>query len=51
MNLTTQFEYEKLSRIIDECEDIEALKVQTKNLLRLYFTHKETSTQLLLQRI
>lgn len=50
MKLSSQFELEKLSRIIDQCEDIEALKEQTKNLLRLYLTHKETSTQLLLQR-
>lgn len=51
MNLSTQFQIEQLNRVVDECEDIEELKKQTKSLIKLYFTHRDTATQLLLQRI
>jgi hypothetical protein len=48
MNLSTQFEYAKLSRAIDSCQDIEALKEQTKALLKLYFSQKQIALNLLL---
>lgn len=47
MDISTQFEYERLSRAIDSCQDIEALKHQTKSLLKLYYSQKEITYQLL----
>lgn len=37
-----QFEYEKLSRQIDEIQDIETLRNAFKSYLKLYLKHKET---------
>lgn len=51
MNLSTQFQIEHLNRIVDECQDIEALKEQTKSLIKLYYTHRDTATKLLLQNV
>jgi len=48
MNLTSQFEYEKLSRQIDECEDIEFLREKCKDLIKLYFIQKETTLKMFL---
>ena len=36
------FEYEKLAREIDNCDDIEKLKNITKSYIRLYFRQQET---------
>ena len=35
VNTTQQFEYEKLSREIDECDDIESLQQMCKFLIKL----------------
>jgi hypothetical protein len=51
MNLSTQFQIEHLVRIVDECNDIDALKEQTKQLIRLYFVQRDTATTLLLQKV
>lgn len=51
MNLSTQFQIEQLVRIVDECDDIEALRKQTKDLIRLYFIQRDTTMNLLLQKI
>lgn len=36
------FEYEKLAREIDNCDDIEILKNITKSYVKLYFAQQET---------
>jgi hypothetical protein len=35
------FEYEKISREIDECEDIEKLRDLTKSYIKLYMKQQE----------
>lgn len=35
------FEYEKLSREVDQCDDIERLKIITKSYIKLYFAQQE----------
>lgn len=35
------FEYEKLSREVDQCEDLEHLKIITKSYIKLYFAQQE----------
>jgi hypothetical protein len=35
------FEYEKLSREVDQCDDIERLKSITKSYIKLYFAQQE----------
>ena len=35
VNTTQQFEYEKLSREIDECDDVESLQQMCKFLIKL----------------
>jgi len=37
-----QFEYEKLSREIDEIQDIETLRNFLKSYIKLFLKHKET---------
>ena len=39
--MTKMFEYEKLSREIDTCDNIEELKNITKSYIKLYFYQQE----------
>jgi hypothetical protein len=41
-NLTKIFEYEKMSRDLDECADVETLRNICKCYLKLYFKQQET---------
>ena len=41
-NLSKIFEYEKLSREIDSCDDIKFLKNLAKSFIKLYFKQQET---------
>ena len=41
-NLSKIFEYEKISREIDSCEDVELLKNISKSHVKLYFKQQET---------
>lgn len=41
-NLSKIFEYEKISREIDSCEDVELLKNISKSYVKLYFKQQET---------
>lgn len=47
LSLSAQFEYEKLARLIDDCEDIESLKEKCKELLHLHLVQKQTTATLL----
>lgn len=47
MNLTGQFEYEKLARLVDECDNVEWLRTQLKSFIKLHYTYKETTAKLL----
>ena len=40
------FEYEKISREIQQCDDIEILKNIAKSYIKLYFAQQETISQL-----
>lgn len=40
-NFSKLFEYEKLAREVDQCEDIESLKSITKSYIKLYFAQQE----------
>ena len=40
-NLSKIFEYEKISREIDSCEDVELLKNISKSYVKLYFKQQE----------
>jgi len=46
-NFTKSFEYEKLSREIDSCNDIEYLKNIAKSYIKLFFKQQENLTALL----
>lgn len=50
MKLTTQFEYEKLSRLIDDCNDVTTLQAHCKSLLQLHYTQREVTAQLLFNK-
>jgi hypothetical protein len=41
-NLSKIFEYEKISREIDSCNDVELLKNIAKSYIKLYFKQQET---------
>jgi hypothetical protein len=45
-NVTKLFEYEKISREIDQCDDIDTLKNISKSYVKLYFAQQETILQL-----
>ena len=45
--LTKQFEYEKIAREIDECDDVELLRNLGKCFLKLYMKQQETATHLI----
>jgi hypothetical protein len=41
------FEYEKLSREIEKCEDLDTMKVMSRCFLKLYLRHQEVTTQIM----
>jgi len=41
------FEYEKMSRSIGQCEDIDELKITLKTVLKLYMKYQETTAKTL----
>ena len=41
------FEYEKLARTIDQCENVEELQLSLKGMLKLYMKQQEVTTQVL----
>jgi hypothetical protein len=45
-NLSKIFEYEKLSREIDSCNNLDILKNITKSYIKLYFKQQEIVTNL-----
>lgn len=45
-NLSKIFEYEKISREIDSCNNIESLKNITKSYIKLYLKQQEVITNL-----
>ena len=45
-NVTKLFEYEKISREIDQCDDIDLLKNIAKSYVKLYFAQQEVILQL-----
>ena len=45
--LTKQFEYERIAREIDECDDVELLRNLGKCFLKLYMKQQETATHLI----
>jgi hypothetical protein len=47
MNLTSQFEYEKLARLVDETDDTEWLREKLKEFIKLHYIQKETTATLL----
>jgi hypothetical protein len=47
-NLTKNFEFERISREIDECNDIEKLKEMLKCYVKLQFKTQETLSNLML---
>jgi len=46
-NLNKLFEYEKLSREIDECANIDQLRDIAKSYIKLYFAQQEIMTDIL----
>ena len=50
MKLTSQFEYERLSRLIDDCNDVATLRSHCKALLQLHYAQKEVTAQLLFNK-
>lgn len=47
-NLSKIFEYEKLSREIDSCDNLDLLKNIAKSYIKLYFKQQETVANLAL---
>ena len=45
-NLSKIFEYEKISREIDSCDDVELLKSISKSYVKLYFKQQEVILQI-----
>jgi hypothetical protein len=45
-NMAKLFEYEKISREIDTCDDLELLKNIAKSYTKLYFAQQEALIQL-----
>jgi hypothetical protein len=45
-DLTKIFEYERISREIDSCKNIEELRNICKCYVKLYFSHQETVASL-----
>jgi hypothetical protein len=45
-NVTKLFEYEKISREIEQCDDLDDLKNIAKSYTKLYFAQQEAILQL-----
>ncbi len=45
-NLSKIFEYEKISREIDSCDDVELLKDIAKSFVKLYLKQQEVMLQI-----
>jgi hypothetical protein len=45
-SISKLFEYEKISREIESCEDIEILKNICKSYMKLYFAQQESLSEL-----
>ena len=45
------FEYEKQAREIDECRDIDELKMITKSYMKLYFKQQEVVSSIGLRQV
>jgi len=41
------FEYEKMSRTIDQCENVEELRLTLKSLLKTFMRYQETTAKAL----
>ena len=41
------FEYEKLSREIETCNDVETLKQMARSFVKLYLKHQEVAAQIM----
>lgn len=50
LNVSSQFEIELLSREIDKCNDVEVLRCKLKEMIQLYYQHKQVTKELLLQK-
>jgi hypothetical protein len=48
-NVSKLFEYEKISREIDTCNDIESMKNIAKSYIKLYFAQQECILDLTIQ--
>ena len=46
-SVNKMFEYEKIAREIDECDDVELLRNLGKCFLKLYMKQQETATHLI----
>jgi len=46
-NPSKMFEYEKMARQIDECENVEELQLSLKGMLKLYMKQQEVTAQVL----
>jgi len=46
-NINKLFEYEKLSREIDQCANIDQLREVAKSYIKLYFAQQEVMTDIL----
>jgi hypothetical protein len=46
-NPSKMFEYEKLARTIENCEDIKELRVLLKSMVKLYMKQQEVTISLL----
>ena len=45
------FEYEKLARNIDNCENVEELQISLKAMLKLYMKQQEVTAKVLKMRM
>ena len=45
-SLTKQFDYEKLARELDDCENIDTLRLTAKCFIKLHLKHQETASQI-----
>lgn len=45
-NLSKVFEYERMSREIDNCDNVEEIKEKAKYVIKLYLSTLETFTEL-----
>jgi len=50
-NPSKMFEYEKLARNIDNCENIEELQLSLKSMLKLYMKQQEVTAKVLTMKM